>query len=298
MPDIPFWNKCNNKCVMCTNLPAFAEQPGDNYGLKGQIGKLERYLKGLGSVYLKNAERAEFVSLTGGEPTLHPDFFKLLSYFRKRLPGVPITLLSNGRRFADEKFAGKFCAVARPPFSVAIALHGPSARVHDAVAGVKGSFAQTARGLKNLLSLPGAPRVEIRLIIHKKTAAALGKTLEFLLKNFPDTSRYSVTAIHYEIEGMSLANHRKLALTLSDSAARLGACLPLIGCFKDFRLYHFPLCLVRKELRPLCWITLPPEDRVYPEKKCGRCVLKKKCLGLMLEYQNMFGDSELRPVKK
>jgi len=298
MPDIPFWNKCNNKCVMCTNLPAFAAQPGDNYGLKGQIRKLERYLKGLGPVYLKNAGRAEFVSLTGGEPTLHPDFFKLLSYFRKRLPGVPITLLSNGRRFGNKDFAGKFCALARPPFSTAIALHGPSARVHDSVAGVKGSFTQTVKGLKNLLSTPGAPRVEIRLIIHKKSAATLEKTLEFLLKNFPDTSAYCVTAIHYEIEGMCLANHRRLALKLSESAAILGGCLPLIRRFADFRLYHFPLCLVREELRPLCWITLPDEDRVYPEKKCGRCVLKKKCLGLMLEYRKMFGDAELKPVKK
>ena len=298
MPDIPFWNKCNNKCVMCTNLPSFAGQPGAHYGLKGQIGKLERYLKKLGPVYLKNAGRAEFVSLTGGEPTLHPEFFKLLSYFRARLPGVPITLLSNGRRFADAKFAGKFCAMARPPFSVAIALHGPSARVHDAIAGVKGSFAQTVRGLKNLLAAPGAPRLEIRLVLHKKSAAALRKTLEFLLENFPETAAYGVTAIHYEIEGMSLANHRRLALKLSESAAGLGDCLPLIRRFADFRLYHFPLCLVRKELRELCWITLPPEDRIYPDKKCGRCVLKKKCLGLMLEYYRMFGDSELKAIKK
>ncbi len=298
MPDIPFWNKCNNKCVMCTNLPAFARQPAAHYALKGQIGKLERYLKGLGPVYLKNDGSADFVSLTGGEPTLHPDFFKLLSYFRTRLPGVPITLLSNGRRFANAEFAEKFRAVAKPPFSVAIALHGPSARIHEAVAGVKNSFSQTVKGLRNLLSAPGGPRVEIRLVIHKKSAAALPETLEFLLKTFPDTSAYGVTAIHYEIEGMSLANHRKLALKLSESAAILGGCLPLIRRFKDFRLYHFPLCLVRKELRPLCWITLPPEDRVYPAKKCGRCVLKKKCLGLMLEYEKMFGDAELKPVKK
>ena len=298
MPDIPFWNKCDNKCVMCTNLPAFAEQPGEHYRLKSQIGKLERYLKGMGPVYLKNAGRAEFVSLTGGEPTLHPDFFKLLSYFRKRLPGVPVTLLSNGRRFADEKFSQKFSAVARPPFSVAIALHGPSARVHDAVAGVKGSFAQTVKGLKNLLAIPGAPWVEIRLVLHKMNVPCLDKTIKFLLKTFPDTAAYSVTAIHYEIEGMSLANHSELALKLSVSAAKLGSCLPLLRRFKDFRLYHFPLCLVRKELRPLCWITLPPEDRVYPAGKCGRCRLKKTCLGLMLEYSKMFGDAELKPVKK
>ncbi|MBI4352223.1 MAG: radical SAM protein [Elusimicrobia bacterium] len=298
MPDIPFWNKCNNKCVMCTNLPDFARQPGANYGLKGQIGKLERYLKGLGPVYLKNAGRAEFVSLTGGEPTIHPEFFKLLSYFRKRLPGLPITLLSNGRRFAARGFAEKFSSLARPPFSVAIALHGPSARLHDAVAGVKGSFAQTVAGLKNLLSIPGAPGVEVRLVLHGKNAAALDRTLKFLLKTFPDTSAYGVTVIHYELEGMSLANHGGLALRLRASAAKLGSCLPLIRRFAGLRLYHFPLCLVRKELRPLCWVTLPPEDRIYPPGKCGHCALKKNCLGLMLEYYRMFGDSELKPVKK
>ncbi|OGR77154.1 MAG: hypothetical protein A2X32_07690 [Elusimicrobia bacterium GWC2_64_44] len=297
MPDIPVWNKCDNKCVMCTNEPAFALQAASHYGLKSQIGKLERWLKGLAPVYLKNAGRAEFVSLTGGEPTLHPDFFKLLAYFRRRLPGVPITLLSNGRRFGNRAFAEKFSAAARPPFSLAVALHGPTAGIHDGISGVRGSFAQTVRGFKNLLSLPGAPFLEIRLVLHKKNVAALDRTLRFLLKTFPNTSAYRVTAIHYEIEGMSLANHRKVALKLSASAAKLGACLPLIGQFRDFRLYHFPLCVLRKELRPLCWITLPPEDRLYPAHKCGRCTARAKCLGLMAEYAKFFGDKELKALK-
>ncbi|MDD2805068.1 MAG: radical SAM protein [Elusimicrobiales bacterium] len=297
MPDIPVWNKCDNKCVMCTNEPAFALQAASHYTLKNQVEKLERWLRGIGSVYLKNAGRAEFVSLTGGEPTLHPDLFKLLAYFRLRLPGVPITLLSNGRRFGNRAFAEKFCAAARPPFSVAIALHGPSAAVHDAISGVRGSFAQTVRGFKNLLSLPGAPFLEIRLVLHKKNISALDRTLRFLLKTFPATAAYRVTAIHYEIEGMSLANHRKVALPLSASAAKLGGCLPLIKQFSDFRLYHFPLCVLRKELRPLCWITLPPEDRLYPARVCGRCTARKKCLGLMAEYAKFFGDGELKALK-
>ena len=46
MPDIAFWNKCNNKCVMCTNTAVFSSQPSSRYGLKFQIGKLERYLTG------------------------------------------------------------------------------------------------------------------------------------------------------------------------------------------------------------------------------------------------------------
>ena len=54
---------------------------------------------------------------------------------------------------------------------------------------------------------------------------------------------------------------------------------------------------MRKELRPLCWITLPPEDRVYPERTCARCSARKKCLGLMAEYRKFFGDGELKALK-
>jgi MoaA/NifB/PqqE/SkfB family radical SAM enzyme len=297
MPDIPFWSKCNNKCVMCTNTPAFARQDRAEYRLRGQVNKLERYLSGLGPGYLKNADKAGFVSLTGGEPTLHPEFFQLVAYFRKRLPGVPVTLLSNGRRFADPAFAARFAAVAAPPFYTAIALHGPDAALHDAVAGVKGAFAQTVRGLRNLLALRAAPRLEVRLVLHRMNVARFADTLQFLLREFPDTSRYSVTAIHYEIEGMSRKNRARLELKLSDSAAALNAALPLIRRFGDFRIYHFPLCLARPELRSRCRVTLPPEDRVYPPRKCGACRLKKKCLGLMAEYYERFGASELRPVK-
>ena len=293
MPDIAFWNQCNNRCVMCTNEDAFARHDPSLYGLKSQVGKLERYLGGQGGVYFKNDDKPGFVSLTGGEPTLHPDFFRLLAYFRRRLPGAGITLLSNGRTFADGAFTKRFLKIAAPPFSVAVPLHAASAALHDKVAGVKGAFGQTMAGLENLFAGGGAVGLEIRLVLHRLNIKALPKILACLLEKFPDTARYRVTAIHYEIEGMSLKNHRRLALRLKESASALGGALPLIKKFKDLRLYHCPRCAVRRELRPLCRVTLPPEDRVYPAK-CAGCAARRGCLGLMAEYYKAFGDGELR----
>lgn len=297
MPDIAFWNKCNNKCVMCTNMASFALQNSAQYGLRVQIAKMESYLAG-GGVYAKNADKKDFLNLTGGEPTIHPDFFKLLYYFRKRLPGVWMTLLSNGRHFADASFSAKFLGIAHAPFSVAVPLHGPDAKTHDPIAGVRGSFAQTMAGLRNLFAMRGRQELEIRLVLHKKNISAFSRTLEFLLKTFPGASAYRVVAMHYEIEGMSLENSRALGLKLGVSAEKVNAALPLIKRFADFRLYHFPLCLVRKELRPLCRVTQPAEDRAYPAAKCGRCRLRKKCPGLMIEYEKKYGCAELRTVKK
>ena len=293
MPDIAFWNKCNNKCVMCTNMPEFAAQDGEHYGLKSQINKLERYLKGLGPGYLKNNDKADFVSLTGGEPTIHPDFFRLLAYFRKRLPGVEIMMLSNGRRFADADFTRRFLKLAAPPFTVAVPVHGPSSKTHDRVAGIKGSFSATVSGLKNLFA--GGARVEIRVVLHRLNIEEFSETLLFLRERFPFTDRYHISVIHYEIEGMSLRNHKKLSLKLSDSARLVNAAAPLIKSFPDLRLYHFPLCLIKKELRGRCWITLPKEDRIYTEA-CAKCKARRKCLGLMLEYYKEFGGGELKRI--
>lgn len=296
MPDIALWNKCNNKCVMCTNMEEFSRQDSAQYGLRCQIRKLERYLKGISPVYAKNADKSGYITLTGGEPTLHPDFFKAITYFRRRLPGVPVTLLSNGRTFASPAFTKKFAAAAAAPFSVAIALHGPSAAVHDAVAGVRGSFSQTVGGLKNLFALRKGQEIEIRLVLHRKTIKTFPATLRYMLRTFPDTSAYRVAAIHYEIEGMSLVNHPSVALKFSSSAPVVDRSLPLIRSFTDFRLYHFPLCQVRPELRSRCRVTLPAEDRLYPPA-CRGCRLRRGCLGLMAEYFKKFGADELKPVR-
>lgn len=293
MPDIAFWNKCDNRCVMCTNMASFSASATEQYRLKGQVLKMEKYLKS-GGVYAKNAGDPGFLTLTGGEPAIHPDFFQLLSYFRRRLPGVPITLLSNGRRFARRAFCSRFLKIAGAPFCVAVPLHGPGAALHDAITGVPGSFAQTVAGLSNLFALRDGQQVEVRLVLHGLNIAELRRTLEFLLKEFPGTAAYRVAAIHYEIEGMSRRNRRALELTLSDSAAAVNACADLIREFPAFRLYHYPLCLLTKGLRPLSLVTLPADQRVYP-RSCGRCALKKGCAGLMSAYYAGYGAAELRP---
>lgn len=129
MPDICFWNKCDNKCVMCTNPPAFSNlSPIGNYDFKTQLAKLEAYLSGVKDTYYSNRQRHDYLAITGGEPTMHPQFFALLYALRKRLPETPITLLTNGRRLGEKKFFEKFLKIARQPFSVGVPLHAHRAR--------------------------------------------------------------------------------------------------------------------------------------------------------------------------
>ncbi|MBI4655460.1 MAG: radical SAM protein [Elusimicrobia bacterium] len=295
MPDIAFWNKCNNKCVMCTNMDSFVRQKKDMYGLKFHIARLNRYLAGEKGIYVKNPQRRDYINLTGGEPTMHPDFFPLLYYFRKKTAGLNITLLTNGRIFSDRKFAEKFLKIAHPPFTVAAAVHGSNAAVHDGITGVSGSFRETMKGLEHLFLMRGGHGIEIRIVLHKMNIKNFGAILKMLLRKFPETAGYRIVAIHYEIEGRSIKNQKIVRLSLAESCVEVGKAADTIKKFLEFRLYHFPLCMVQKSLRKLCWITLPEKERIYPGK-CLKCVLKKNCVGLMREYYKKFGDSEITAV--
>ncbi len=298
MPDIPFWNKCDNNCLMCANEPSFARAPSGRYLLKAQIKRFESYLEGFSGAYAKNADNRAALNLTGGEPTLHPDFLKLLTYFRKRTAGAELSLLSNGRRFADAAFAGAALRAAGAPFSVAVAMHGSTPAGHDAVTGVSGSFAASLAGLRNIFANKGPGQtLEIRLVLHRRNIKDLRDMLSLLLREFYCFKEWRVVALHYELEGRALRNSKSLSLRLNASASVINSCAGLIRRFKEFRLYHYPLCLLKKELRPLAWVTLPPEDRVYPGA-CATCASRAGCVGLMAPYYTRFGPDGLHPLRK
>lgn len=291
MPDICFWNKCNNRCVMCTNPREFSlSTPLKNYDLKTQILKFKSYLSG-NKVYESNKERRDYINITGGEPTLHPNFFELLYYIRKNSLNIPITLLTNGRKFSNKKFLNKFISIARQPFKIAIALHSSKKELFEKITGVKGSFNQTVKALDNLKgSFKG--EIEIRIVLHKLNIYNLREILDFIAERWGYGIK--IVIIHYEIEGMSEINIKNLDLSLSESAKEILKSLKSLKKF-HFNLYHYPLCVLDKKLRPYAMITLPKEDRVYT-KICGDCKMKAKCLGLMREYYKIYGDGEIRGI--
>ena len=280
---------------MCANEPAFGRAPSGRYRLKSQIKRFESYLSGFNGAYDKNSENRAALNLTGGEPALNPDFLKLLAYFRRRTAGKELALLSNGRRFADADFAGAALKAAGAPFTVAVSLHGSTAARHDAVSGVRGSFDAAMAGLRNIMARKGPGQtLEIRLVLHRRNIHDLKGLLALLLREFSGAKGWRAVAMHYELEGRALKD-KSLTLRLKTSAGAVNSCAGLIRRFREFRLYHFPLCLLKKELRPLAWATLPAEDRFYAAA-CGGCASRAGCVGLMARYNARFGSGELKTI--
>ncbi|MCB9593121.1 MAG: radical SAM protein [Sandaracinaceae bacterium] len=152
---------CNNKCIFCLDSDTHDGEMRDPEEVKRQI--LDGRKKG-----------ATRLILSGGEPTIHPryvDFIRL-----GRLAGYPkIQTVTNGRLFAYQEFIDK--CVAAGLSEITFSLHGPNARVHDALVGVKGAFEQESAGLRKALD-DGRPIVNVDIVINRGNVKVLPEMLE------------------------------------------------------------------------------------------------------------------------
>ena len=120
---------CNNRCTGCSNI--FTDQHA-RAPLSGRqwielIQRIQPHVK--------------WVKLTGGEPTLHPDFEAIIAHLERL--NLPFRLLTNGRwpnfqRTLDVLTANSMLE------SILISLHGPDAESHEAFSNVSGSFQEAA----------------------------------------------------------------------------------------------------------------------------------------------------------
>ncbi len=94
------------------------------------------------------------VKLTGGEPLLHPEIFKLLRIIREH--SINMTMESNGT-LCTKEIASAISELENR--FVAVSLDGPDAATHEFIRGVKGSFNQTLEGIHNLVDSGTPPQI-------------------------------------------------------------------------------------------------------------------------------------------
>jgi MoaA/NifB/PqqE/SkfB family radical SAM enzyme len=119
--------------------------------------------------------------LSGGEPTIHPnyvDFIKLGA----RAGYKKIQTVTNGRLFQYQDYLDR-CLEAGLD-EITFSLHGPNARVHDALVGVKGAFEQESAGLRRAVETrnrTGRPIVNVDIVINKANVKHLTEMLDLFM---------------------------------------------------------------------------------------------------------------------
>ncbi len=128
---------CNLRCGMCyVRLnPADAEREG---GLRSAAYWLEvgRQARDMGLF---------FVTLTGGEPLLHPEFQEIYTGLRRL--GLLVSVYTNAC-LIDEDIAAFFRE--DPPHSIKISIYGASDETYARLCGVPDGFSRATRGMECL----------------------------------------------------------------------------------------------------------------------------------------------------
>jgi SynChlorMet cassette radical SAM/SPASM protein ScmF len=148
---------CNLACRHCWISPQFQPNGGTGGHLDFDLFNLA-IKEGL-PLGLKH------VKLTGGEPLLHPDFFRILDVLHEQQLGVTIetnaTLLSREVAYYLREHSSLN--------HISVSLDGATAATHDPFRGVKGSFEKAVQGIKNLVEVGYPPQVIMSLHIGNMT---------------------------------------------------------------------------------------------------------------------------------
>ena len=261
-----------------------------------------------------------FLTLTGGEPLMHPDFGAIYLAARKR--GLIVSVFTNGTLVSTEhlRLWRRF-----PPRLVEISLYGAVAETHDAVTGQEGSFDRALAAVRRLLDCGvsiGLKTVILRRNLAEvpaigRMAAALGVPFRVdpLVFAHHQWSRGDVSRLRAaarDAVGIELADQDRrrqwrvhAAQAAKTDQRRLYRCgAGITGFFIDARGWLAPCALAVHRAVPLretgfaeAWRQLQglqeiPSPASYP---CNDCPWKPWCSGCPALSWCELGD-ETRPV--
>jgi len=124
---------CNNACPGCGNVYA-DDRSAPPLTAREWCTVLDRI-----------APTAAQLEITGGEPTLHPQFEEIIEHVGTL--SIPFILFTNGRWREPERLLD-FLAGLSHLDGLLISLHGGRAASHEAFTGVAGSFAETVKNIR------------------------------------------------------------------------------------------------------------------------------------------------------
>ena len=152
---------CNNHCTFCLDSDAHNGTMRSTMDIKVQIVEGKK----------RGAER---LILSGGEPTMHPNFLDFVKLGRKA--GYrKVQTVTNGRMFRYPEFLDK--AAENGLNEITFSVHGHTAKLHDALVGTPGAFVEETAGLKAALA-SGKFIVNVDIVINKQNVKHLPEMLE------------------------------------------------------------------------------------------------------------------------
>lgn len=287
---------CNNQCHFCSN-PSNWNNISYDRGIKLIDDFVDRWY--------------EWIIFTWWEPTLSPDLPKWIEYSNKKW--MYNRVISNWMQCADFKY------IKRLKDSwlelIHFSIHSCYAKIHDFLTNTPGSWDKLIKSITNALKL--WIRVQINTVINHYNQEHLDKTVQFLIKHFPEIKHI----VWNNLDPLMMRKTSIAMKTLPDfkifSKSLKKAMEFLDATNRTFRVERVPLCfinwfewastetrkIVKDEERIVYF--LDNRDMIKQSWKnwehdklewCESCDLKSICAWIY-EYENYYNYVRVIPQK-
>lgn len=303
--------KCNHKCLNCP-LTTFDR-------LHGELDK-DTIINNINQLS-KNKDRLH-ITISGGEPTLNPNFLDVLKILGSN--NCWITILSNATTCKDIKMVDDIINSLGPKYdynrlNYVTAIHSYNKKIHDKLTGVPGSFDETIKGLENLSKRN--IHISIKIIMNKVTCKDMTKTIDYLCNHFKTNMSLELCATDYA--GRCGKNTSELYISFEELEPYLEDTLDNYEKNKyrqKIEIIETPLCLTDPYywkyymINPSKKMTyIAPNNEVENNssesmssgcntnyKECNDCDFKNYCSGIWISTYEIEKDKGkiIRPIKK
>ncbi len=288
-----FGYACNQKCICC---PCEKDQRLQKVI---EIKELQKEIDRMVEIGVTD------VTVSGGEPTVYPNFFEVITYLVNK--DLNIHILSNSEKFANIEFAKKFVETTRGKnVTVTTTFHSYKELEHEKQNGSKGSFNRSLNGLKFLDE--NNIQVSLKQCITSYNYKDLKNFIKFLTDNF--SARAEIQFWGIDLCGMDEKSARKYFVEFKEIKPYIEEALDYFESINTNRnqlltLNNLPLCMC--DCYYWNYFTLP-SNRYYIDYKdqeehsfsqnfglpfiaCKSCNFAKYCKGTYLSVYDMFGNS-------
>lgn len=172
------------------------------------------------------------LDISGGEPTILPHWFDLLSYLRK-CGFRKIAVITNGYKLADRDFFRR--SADEGLNEVLFSLHGSNTMVHDGLTGVKGSLDRIIEAIVNA-NLEKIP-IRINTVVAKEN-----------YKNLPDIAKMAnaVKPIAFNFLPFRIENNapKENTLRYTDAMPYIRDAIQILDKDIKIAIRYVPFCIV------------------------------------------------------
>ena len=296
---------CSNRCIFCSEHDQLKRLKGFCVPRRN-ISRILRQL---------SEKKFSHVTLTGGEPTLHPEFKGIVADAKKG--GYKVYVSSNGVKFADEEFSRQTL-----PFidEVCISLHGHTAALHNKHTRNRASFTGAISAMKNIRMISKNTTLFINTVITQYNIRYLGSIIALAGKY--NDGKGQILLSHLAPEGAGLRRYKELSVSQKIFGKRLAALGEIAREYGfSLRIFGMPLCYCQGQYvysNDIYWsarltvelwrsnarvalkrtVSRQPTRNRIKMPRCSICPERNLCGGVFKQQYDLYTDKEKGIIRK